>query len=139
MSGERASHNDEFITMVADHMDNGFLENIIDMFKHDGTLYLILPDLIKDERIAVRIGTTALMETLSEEDRKHVHAAIPILLPLLQDSDPNVRGDTANILGLISGLDVIDKLVILLSDDNPNVRMIAEEAIEDIKKRSGGT
>lgn len=139
MTENNLLHNDDFIAMVADHMDKGFLENIIDMFKYDGTLYSILPALIKDERIAVRIGTTALMESLAEEDPENVQKAIPALLPLLSDDDPNARGDTANILGIIAREDITNALKPLLEDKNPDVRLIAEEALEDIQRRSGGT
>lgn len=139
MTGKDALHSDDFISMIADHMDKGFLENIIDMFKYDVTLYSILPSLIKDERIAVRLGTTALMESLAEQDSKNIQKAIPVLLPSLSDDDPNVRGDTANILGIIALQDISDDLNPLLADENPNVRIIVEEAIEDIRKRSGGT
>jgi len=139
MTENNALHNDDFIDMVADHMDKGFLENIIDMFKYDVTLYSILPNLIKDERIAVRIGTTALMESLAEQETENVQKAIPVLLPLLSDDDPNARGDTANILGIIAREDISEKLTPLLEDENPNVRLIAKEALEDVQKKSGGT
>jgi len=139
MTENNPLHNDDFIDMVADHMDKGFLENIIDMFKYDVTLYSILPNLIKDERIAVRIGTTALMESLAEQEAENVQKAIPVLLPLLFDDDPNARGDTANILGIIAREDISEKLTPLLEDENPNVRLIAKEALEDVQKKSGGT
>jgi len=139
MTENNPLHNDDFIDMVADHMDKGFLENIIDMFKYDVTLYSILPNLIKDERIAVRIGTTALMESLAEQEAENVQKAIPVLLPLLFDDDPNARGDTANILGIIAREDISEKLTPLLEDENPNVRLIAKEALEDGQKKSGGT
>jgi len=36
--------------MIADFMQKGFLENMIDMFKHDTSLYSITGDLLRDER-----------------------------------------------------------------------------------------
>ena len=128
----------EFIRMIADHMEKGFLENIVDMFKHDPSLFAIISDLITDERIRVRLGATALIEILNEEDRENAQEAIPSLLPLLVHREPNVRGDTAYLLGLIAGKDITEKLDLLLEDDNMNVRMIAEEAVEEIRKRTGG-
>lgn len=50
--------------MILDHMDKGFLENIIDMFKKDETLYPVLISMLRDERMRVRIGATALVEEL---------------------------------------------------------------------------
>jgi len=52
--------------MLADYMENGLLENIIDMFKHDISLYEYVSDLMTDERMRVRIGTIALLETLKK-------------------------------------------------------------------------
>ncbi|GBD98819.1 hypothetical protein BMS3Abin07_00846 [bacterium BMS3Abin07] len=126
--------------MVAGHMQNGFLENIIDMFKHDPALYSMLPHLIADERLVVRIGTTALIETLNEEDRNNVQKAVPLLMPLLLHGNPNIRGDVANILGIISDSDISGSMEPLLHDNNVHVRVIAKEAIEEIKERiSGGS
>jgi HEAT repeat protein len=130
------TNNDtEFIKMVADHMENGFLENIIDMFKYDAALYEILPHLISDERIVVRIGTTALIESLNETDKENVTRAIPHLISLLKDEDPNIRGDSVSLLGLIANVDITEEIKLLLDDDNPNVKLLAEEAIEEIRER----
>jgi HEAT repeat protein len=128
----------EFIKMVADHMEKGYLENIIDMFKYDPALYEILPHLISDERIVVRIGTTALIESLNEDDTENVTNAVPYLIQLLKHEDPNVRGDSASLLGLIANEDVTEEIKPLLDDDNPNVRLLAEEAIEEMQERLNG-
>ncbi len=130
------NNNDpEFIKMVADHMEKGYLENIIDMFKYDTALYEILPHLISDERIVVRIGTTALIESLNEDDKENVIRAVPHLIRLLKHADPNVRGDSVSLIGLIANEDVTEEISPLLDDDNPNVKMLAEEAIVDIENR----
>jgi hypothetical protein len=42
-------------SMIADYMEKGFLDNIIDMFTHDSTLYALIGHLIQDERVRVRI------------------------------------------------------------------------------------
>ncbi len=116
-------------------MEKGFLENIIDMFKYDTALYEILPHLISDERIVVRIGTTALIESLNEIDKENVIRAVPYLIPLLKHDDPNIRGDSVSLIGLIANENVIEEIKPLLDDDNPNVKLLAEEAIEEIKER----
>ena len=48
--------------MIADYIEGEFVDNIIDMFRHDESLYTYVGDLMKDEQIRVRIGTTALIE-----------------------------------------------------------------------------
>ena len=124
--------SDDLKTMLADYMENGLLDNIIDMFKHDQSLYAYIGDLITDERIRVRIGATALVESLRKEDPENVAKAVPYLLPLLKAEAPVIRGDAAYLLGVIGNRDVVPFLNEIINDADMNVRMIAREAIEDI-------
>jgi HEAT repeat protein len=126
------------ITLIADHMENGFLENIIDMFRHDRGLYPLISSLIQDERVRVRVGVTALMEELKKLDAGNVSIALPGLLPLLSHAEPFVRGDTANLLGIIGNRKALPPLEKLLKDENADVRLIATEAIEEIRQQNAG-
>jgi HEAT repeat protein len=119
-------------TMIADYMEKGFLENIIDMFKHDVTLYAYIADLLKDERIVVRIGILALIETLKTEDPENISKGMPSVIPLLKDQNPVVKGDAAYLLGIIGHVDAIPFLEEIIKDEDANVRIIAKEAIEEI-------
>ncbi len=114
-------------------MENGFLENIVDMFKHDKTLYCHLGDLLGDERSRVRIGTVALVETLHTEDKNNVVEAIPGIAKLLKDPNPTIRGDAAYLLGIIGHKDALLFLDGASSDENEAVREAVSEAIEEIK------
>ena len=120
--------------MLADHMEAGFLENIIDMFRHDSSLYALIGDLIQDERVRVRIGTTALMEELRKLDKGNISGALPALLPLTAHHDAVVRGDISNLLGIVASKEALPFLEKLLSDENPSVRLIAKEAIGEINQ-----
>lgn len=122
--------------MIADYMENGFLENIIDMFKHDSSLYEYVGDLMKDERLIVRLGTSALIETLSLEDPENISKAIPSLLPLLKNQNPLHKCDAAYLLGMIGNKDIIPYLREFENDKDENVRIIIKEAIEEIEARS---
>jgi hypothetical protein len=73
--------------MIADHMEGGFLENIIDMFKHDRGLYSLVPHLMADERGRVRLGTVALIEALRDAHRKEIIDAIPYLKEAEKDEN----------------------------------------------------
>jgi HEAT repeat protein len=123
------------VSMIADYMEKGFLENIVDMFRHDSKLYGLVWELIQDERVRVRIGVTALMEELSVLDAPNVPAAVPPLLPLLDHENPVVRGDVSNILGIIGDKGALPFLEKRLNDSDPNVNLIIGEAIEEIKQR----
>ncbi len=122
--------------MIADYMEAGMLDNIIDMFKYDSSLYDYIGYLLTDERMRVRIGTTALLETLSSEDPENSKKALPQVISLLKNSDPVLRGDAAYLLGTIGDEKVIPHLQELLNDENENVRIIATEAIQDIESRN---
>jgi len=123
-------------TMIADYMDKGFLENIIDMFKHDMNLYACVGDLLKDERLMVRIGVSALIDTLKQENPENIPKAIPSILPLLKDQSPVIRSDAAYLLGMIGHKDVLPFLTEAANDKDENVRIIVKEAIEEIESNS---
>lgn len=122
----------EFVKMVADYMDKGFLENIVDMFKHDRKMYSVLPELMRDERIRVRIGATALVEELLKEDPEHVKEALPHIIPLLKDENPTVRGDAANLIALISPDEAPQYLKPLTEDPNHEVSEFVKELLEEL-------
>jgi len=119
--------------LIADHMEDGYLENIIDMFKHDKDLYNLIGDLIKDERLNVRIGVSALVETLKIEDKENISRAISSIIPLLKDQNPTIRSDAAYLLEIIKNKDAIPFLKEIENDENENVRTIVKEAIEEIE------
>lgn len=93
----------ELKEMIADFMQKGFLENMIDMFKHDTSLYSITGDLLRDERVRVRIGVAALLEELQKERPLEARLALTSLLPLLRDNNPAVRGDAAYLIATVGG------------------------------------
>ncbi len=114
-------------------MEGGFLENIIDMFKHDKRYYPFIGELLGDERMGVRIGTVALIETLITEDGDHVLSAIPGIGKLLKGSNATIRGDAAYLLGIIGHRDALPFLSDVSGDENELVREAVEEAIKAIK------
>ncbi len=125
---------EELKTMIADYMEKGFLENIIDMFRHDKSLYRFVGELMADERVRVRLGISALVETLKKEDPENVHMSATNILPLLKNAEPVIRGDAAYLLGIIKHPDAIPLLKkVADNDENADVRSIAKEAMEDIK------
>lgn len=115
-------------------MEDGFLDNIIDMFKHDKSLYPLLGDLLADERSRVRIGVVALVETLQEDDRENVVKAIPYIAKLLKDPNPTIRGDAAYLLGIIGHRDALNFLNEAVFDHNELVRTTILESIEELEQ-----
>lgn len=121
--------------MIAGYMDKGFLENIIDMFKHDRSLFPLIAGLMTDERVRVRLGISALVETLARERSEGLAASITGIGELISNPNPTIRGDAAYLLGIIGNKETVPFLEAALIDENPDVREIAKEAIEDIMGR----
>jgi len=123
-------------TIIADYMGKGFLENIIDMFKHDRSLYPLIGELMADGRIRVRLGISALVETLAREDPENIVTSIPSIAVLLKNENPTIRGDAVYLLGMVGHRDAVPFLVGALDDENSDVREFAREAIEEIEAKS---
>lgn len=124
------------IKMIADYMEQGFLENIIDMFKHDRSLYSIIGSLLADERGRVRLGTVALVEELKKDYEDEIIRVIPDIARNLRNQNPTIRGDSAYLLGIIKHQDAVSFLREASGDDNPLVRQIIEESIGLIEDRT---
>ncbi len=122
-------------SMIADYMAKGFLENIIDMFRYDKKLYPLVGDLMKDERVRVRLGISALVETLAREDPQNILSSLPGISDLLKNENPSIRGDAAYLLGIIGHPDAIPYLRDASEDEHESVREIVREAIEEINSR----
>ena len=129
----QSSPGSDLRQMIADYMENGFLDNIIDMFRHDSSLYDLIGTLIQDERVRVRIGITALLEELKRLDPEHIERAQKNLLPLLGHPDAVVRGDAANLVGIIGDRSSLPSLEKCLLDAHEGVRLIAQEAIAQMQ------
>ncbi|HMK61379.1 MAG TPA: hypothetical protein VK452_09600 [Dissulfurispiraceae bacterium] len=118
--------------MVLNYMDDGYLENIIDMFKHDEALYPLVIDMISDDRVRVRLGAAALVEELVKTNRGPLVRLIPSIAGLLDDANPTRRGDAAYLLGIIRHEAALPYLLKVRNDDNIFAREIISDAIHDI-------
>ncbi len=116
-------------------MEDGFLENIISMFREDKSLFQLLGELLSDERSRVRIGVVALVESLQSEEacRDSIQAAIPGIAILLDDPNPVIRGDAAYLLGIIGHPSALQYLKNALNDENDLVRESVSDAIGEIQ------
>jgi HEAT repeat protein len=125
-------NDDDMRAMLIDYMGKGFLENIIAMMKQDPSAVRFIPDLLGDDAIMVRLGATALVEELAKEHRQALAVAVPGLLVLLGHENPTIRGDAANVLGIIGDRSALNDLRGLQNDANPAVREIAEDALREL-------
>ncbi|MES0338155.1 MAG: HEAT repeat domain-containing protein [Candidatus Magnetobacterium sp. LHC-1] len=118
--------------MIADYMEKGFLDNIIDMLRYDAGMYGVVAALLRDERLRVRIGAIALVEALKEQGLEIVQDIADNIVPLLSDDSPNVRGDVAYAFGIIGQERHIVPLQGLLTDENTEVAQTAQDSIDSI-------
>ncbi|NOZ25916.1 MAG: HEAT repeat domain-containing protein [Nitrospirae bacterium] len=119
--------DEELREMIADYMQKGFLENIVDMFKHDTSLYSMVGELLKDERVRVRIGVAALLEELGKERPGEARLAIAPLMSLLGHDNPTIRGDAAYLIATVGGEEELEALKPLLNDPEPQVAELVRE------------
>ena len=124
--------DDELKTMVLDYMDDGYLENIIDMFKHDESLYPLVIDMIRDERVRVRLGAVALVEELIKTNRESLVRLVPAIGRLLVDPSPTLRGDAAYLLSIIGHAEALPFLLNAKDDKNRFAQEIIVDAIHEI-------
>ena len=125
----------EFTRMVADYMEEGLLENIVIMFKHDRSLLPMVADLLRDPRLRVRMGAVALVEALAESDPQGVVVIADAVAPLLRDASATIRGDAAYSVGLTGTETHQEPLRALLDDPFADVQEIAADALAAIAAR----
>lgn len=123
----------EMKDMLIKYMGEGFLENIIALFRQDPAVYRFIADMLGDENIRVRLGATALVEELAGDHRKELKAAVPGIVALLKHENPTIRGDAASVLGTIKDPSAGDALRARLDDSHPGVREIARDALAEIE------
>lgn len=126
-------HNVETRRMIADYMESGFLENILDLFRHDASLYALVPALMADERSRVRIGATALVDELKGLYPERTAALAAGLAPLLGHENPTIRADAAYLMEITGNPGAVRHLEAALGDESPAVREVVVEAIEALK------
>jgi len=126
-------NEDDLRTMLIDYMGRGFLDNIAALMKQDPSMVRFLPDLLGDDAIVVRLGTTALVEELVKDHRRILGGAVAGLVALLGHENPTIRGDAANVLGIIRDRSAVGALMKLQNDGHASVREIALEAQREIE------
>jgi len=121
--------NIDLLQVIGDFIELGHVENIVAMFKQDTSLYSLAGDLVRDERFNVRLGTAVLFEELAEQRPTEVSLAIPVLLPLLQEENPVLRGEAATLLGIIGSKAALQHLLPLAADSDAQVREIISDIL----------
>ncbi|OGQ96675.1 MAG: PBS lyase [Deltaproteobacteria bacterium RIFOXYD12_FULL_57_12] len=117
----------DLLQVIGDFLEKGYADSIAAMFRQDSSLYRLTGELVRDERFMVRMGVAVLFEELVATRPDEVEGAIAFLVPLLADTRPWVRGEAANILGIIGTGKARAHMEQLLKDPDPQVREIAAD------------
>ena len=119
----------ELRQVIADFLEMGHVENIVAMFKQDSRYYDWTGLLLTDERFAVRLGVSVLFEHLIIDRPNDVHLAIPSLALQLKNKHPWVRGEAANVLGIIASEEAHTLIRSMLTDSSPQVAEVARDIL----------
>lgn len=121
--------DEELLKVIADFLEMGHAQNIVEMFKQDSRYYEWVGPLLTDERFAVRLGVSVLFEYLIEERPEDVHLAIPSLSNVLKHETPWVRGEALSVLAIIGTPDAIALIKTLETDPAPEVAAIVQDIL----------
>ena len=120
---------DELVQVITDFIELGHVENIVSMFKQDTSCYELTGRLVQDERFMVRIGVAVLFEELHVLRPDEIELAVPNLTPLLSNKNPQIRGEAANLLGIIGSKGALGALTPLQNDPDPQVKEIVTDIL----------
>ena len=124
----------EFTNLLSGDLENGEIEKVVSLFQYNKDLYQTIGILLSEGNMFVRLGVNLVLEELKEIKPDEVLNAIPLLEPLLSHENATVRGDAADLIGLIGNPEHIELIKPLLDDVNPQVREVVLEAIENLQK-----
>ncbi len=127
---ERATDDSGISNYYSHLLENRKLERVVAAVKNKPESLENLLNLLPSEEtpMAVRIGISAVMEEL--EGSESLTAALPRLVELTRSPDANIRGDACHYLGLTHNGDARSLLQSMLDDENPDVREIAQDALD---------
>jgi hypothetical protein len=126
----------ELLGVIKDFLEMGHVENIVAMFAQEPRYLAWSGTILKDERFAVRLGVSVLFEELKARHSANpewLHPAIPALLPLLDSDQPLIRGEALSVLAIIDGPGLAGHIKKMLTDDDPQIREIAEDIMASAK------
>lgn len=121
--------DEELLKVIADFLEMGHVENIVEMFKQDCRYYQWVGQLLTDERFAVRLGVSVLFEYLIEERPGDVELALPSLTGVLAHEMPWVRGEAISVLSIIGTRPATAIIQTMQKDPDPQVAAVVQDIL----------
>ena len=122
--------DEELLKVVADFLEMGHVENIVEMFKQEPRYYQWTGKLLTDERFAVRLGVSVLFEYLVAERPEDVEQAVPSLVEVLTHEMEWVRGEAVSVLSIIDSEEALSHIRIMANDPSPQIRDMVEDILQ---------
>ncbi len=119
----------ELLKVIADFLEMGHVQNIVEMFKQDIRYYEWVGTLLMDERFAVRLGVSVLFEYLIEDRPQETTLAIPSLTKVLQHKTVWVRGEALCVLAIIGSPDALAAIKTLENDPAQEIADIVRDIL----------
>ena len=120
---------DELVQVITDFLAMGHVDNIIAMFRQDHNYYQWAGRLVTDSRYAVRLGIAVLFEQLKILEPEAVALAVPSLAGQLSHAEAWVRGEAANLLGIIGTAEALASVQTLRNDPSRQVVEIVQDIL----------
>jgi hypothetical protein len=124
----------DFEEMLFDYLDNGYLENIITFFEHEPDQIKLIPKMLADERLRIKVGAFAIIEEIKAKNPAILQEIVQDIIELLKSKEKNIRGDAAYALEIIADKEAKPALMEALSkEDDPQVKEFIEDALKNIQ------
>jgi len=125
--------DDELLTVMADFLEMGHVENIVAMYKQEPRYYDWTGELLADERFAVRLGVSVLFEYLIEDCPDDVGLAVPSLARQLENPTSWIRGEVVNVLGIIGTKAAMAHVEKMVDDPDSQVAEVARDILQEAR------
>ena len=128
---DRTVTDNELISVIADFLEMGHVENIVAMYKQEPRYYDWTGELLTDERFAVRLGVSVLFEYLVDQRPEDVELAVPSLVRQLDNPNSWVRGEVVNVLGIIGTQEALQQVQRLAADPDSQVVAVVRDILQE--------
>lgn len=129
---ERASSFEGLSEYLEEVLSEGKMEYANKLIKRYPQALENVIDLMADPeaKINVRLGVGVIIEDMATSDA--FKRVIPRLIEYLSNDDARIRGDACHYLSLTKDVSYVPAIKKLLSDENEEVREIAQDSLDDL-------
>ncbi len=132
---KKAAQSQYDTTVIKSLLKQAQAERVVTLCLEDERHLETLLNLLTDKELFPRIGAMRVLEELRDKAPQKIEKILPKLLKMLQTQDTRDKGDILFLLGIIGTPEVLGEIESLASREDGEIKEIAVEAIEEIKRR----